>query len=168
MRRMFAHQLFLKMSGAEFERITGSQMLLTRSWISIARLVAPWFLVASFAMLLLAFGLWGILFLPIFVLGYFLFSLRSMRDGGPLLPSVIVIGSFILLGQNEAPIWVSRFLATFGMALWCNRFGWWFAEWSLNRNAKLTQLLKQKLGSEESANQPDMSNTQEAEVIEIT
>jgi|GEM_PF-3659869 len=165
LRRLFAHNLFLRVPGPEFIRIAGRSMASTRYIVQFTRLIAPWFLIASFGMLLMALGFWGVLFLPIFVLGYFQFSLHSVRSGGPGFVSVIALGGLLLLVTPDAPVWVSRFISTFALALWCNRISWWFADWSLTKNVRLVQLFNQQ---QQGGGNESETHVEEAEVVSIT
>ncbi|HSQ41677.1 MAG TPA: hypothetical protein VLM37_05300, partial [Fibrobacteraceae bacterium] len=91
LKRMWAHHLFLRTSGAQLALDTGNPHILDRTVVRSARMLGPWFLIASLALLVLNFRWISLLFAPLFVAGYFLFSLRSAKDGGIIFPAVLAV-----------------------------------------------------------------------------
>jgi hypothetical protein len=160
---MFAHQLFRTQGAAGLKALTGRSHRLEAFLVAASRRLAPWFLFAAVFLLFAALGWPALLFAPIFLLGYFLFSLKSIQGDGIAFPSAILAGSLALSLLPEAPQELSRFLLAFALALFANRFHWWFAERVLLRHAALAHRFGQ--GRPNPQGEPEV---QEAEVIEVS
>lgn len=160
LRRLFAHNLFLNTQANQIQSSTGKSHAWDRRWIWLSHKAAPWLLFISLGILVSTFGWISLLFLPIFLVGYFLFSLQSVRNGSIVLPSAILVTANALPWIPEVQAGLGVFLAFLSGALWCNRFTWWYADFCLSRNPALGQLFRQPESSR--------NTIAEAEVIEVT
>lgn len=163
LRRLFAHNLFLNTESRQIQEATGKPHKWARRWVKFTHKIAPWFLFVSLGLLVPVAGWFSLIFIPFFLVGYFLFSLQSVRNGGIKLPSFILITANALPWIPQAEPGISAFLATFAGALWCNRFSWWYADYALSKNPMLGQLFRNK-PQEDSSH----SGIADAEVVEVS
>lgn len=166
LRRLFAHNLFLNTSSEQIQTATGAPQSWARRWIRITHKIAPWFLFAALGILIPVAEWYSLVFIPFFLVSYFLFSLQSVRNGGIILPTAILLGANALPWIPGVDPGIAAFLATLSGALWCNRFSWWYADYSLSQNPALGQLFRGAQGANSGSSS---SNTvADAEVIEVT
>ena len=165
LRRMFAHHLFLKTPARQLQDATGKAHTLDRVLVRITHNLAPWFLVASLILLVPTLHWLAVIFAPLFLIGYFVFAFQSVKEGGMVLPTVIAILAVAMFFIPGTDFYTSAELASLSLALWCNRFSWWYADVSLARNPALGQLFRQQQQGSPASNDGQI---QEAEVVEIT
>ena len=169
LRRLFAHQLFMKTPAARLKESTGQSHLFGLSVVRFSNFLAPWFLVLSLAMLIGLTHWMALILVPLFVIGYFLFAMKSVRNGSLTSPLVIAALANALLFLPETPRPLAYELSALSLALLCNRISWWYADWSLARNPKLGQLFRNQNPAPDTEPyvQRSVGGVQEAEFTEV-
>jgi cation transport ATPase len=169
LRRIFAHKLFIQGSPEQLSQATGKLLFLDRFIVRTTRMFAPWFLMASMVMLVMSMKWFVFLFfIPLFLLGYFWFTVQSLKDGALGMPLFIALAANALPWIPDSSAVVSslalNFLALYTLAMLCNRLSWWWAERALLRNPALHQMFRNKQSPPKPAT--DHTEIVDAEVVE--